>query len=385
MSEKLSRKLPIQDRKPLAKLGIQNDEARLIAMMLAIKALVFLYAGQSYQALADQRIEGAYGWLELWNRWDALNYQKLAVQGYSAVGDMRPTMVFYPLFPWTTRLLALVVNDYLVSALLVSTLASIAAGILLYRLVQLDFSRATASLAVWFLFIFPTSYFLHIGYTESLFLMLALGCVLAARTGRWMVAGLLGAFACLTRATGLVLVPALLIEAGHQYWTTRRWNWQWLCVAIVPLGFGGYLWLNYHTAGDPFAFLPIRKEFYYISLAPPWTGVREAIGSLNRTPAQAQIVGVQECLFIALGFVCTILSWIKLRPIYSVWMTGNWLLFTSVSFVASVPRYTLTMFPIFFLFAILARRRLWLVIITVWSLLYLALFAGLFAWGRWAF
>lgn len=385
MLKKRSDKLTATESEPDAKLGIQSDETRLVAKMLAIKALVFLYGGQSYQALADQRIDGVYGWLELWNRWDALNYQKLAVQGYSAVGDMRPTMVFYPLYPWTIRVVAVVLNDYLVSAFFVSTLASIAAGILLYRLVQLDFSRATASLAVWFLFIFPTSYFLHIGYTESLFLMLALGCVLAARTGRWLPAGLLGALACLTRATGLVLIPALLIEAGHQYWTTRRVNWQWLCVAIVPLGFGGYLLLNLQVAGDPFAFLPIRKEFYYISLAPPWTGVREAIGSLSRTPAQAQIVGVQECLFIALALASTIASWIKLRPIYSVWMTGNWLLFTSVSFVASVPRYTLTMFPIFFLLAILARRRLWRVIITVWSLLYLALFASLFAWGRWAF
>ena len=384
MRKKRQDRVPTIDPKP-PRVGLRTDETQLVAMMLAIKALVFLYAGQSYQALADQPINGVRGWLELWNRWDALHYQKLAVQGYSAVGDMRPAMVFYPLFPWTIRFLAVVVNDYLVSAFLVSTLASIAAGILLYRLVQLDFSRATANLAVWFLFIFPTSYFLHIGYTESLFLMLALGCVLAARTERWVLAGLLGALACLTRGNGLVLVPALLIEAGHQYWTTRRWNWQWLCVAIVPLGFGGYLWLNYHAAGDPFAFLPIRKEFYHISMAPPWTGVREAIGSLSRTPSQAQIVGVQECLFIALGFVCTIVSWIKLRPIYGVWMTGNWLLFTSVSFVASVPRYTLTMFPIFFLFAMLARRRLWLVIITVWSLLYLALFASLFAWGRWAF
>ncbi|CAN5509962.1 MAG: glycosyltransferase family 39 protein [Pyrinomonadaceae bacterium] len=370
---------------PAAKLGLRTDETRLVAMMLAIKALVFLYAGQSYQALADQRINGAYGWLELWNRWDALNYQKLAVQGYSAVGDMRPTMVFYPLFPWTIRLLALGLNDYLVSAILISTLASIAAGILLYRLVQLDFSRTTATLAVWFLFIFPTSYFLHIGYTESLFLMLALSCVLAARTEHWLSAGLLGALACLTRANGLVLVPTLLIEAGHQCWTTRRWSWQWLCVAIVPLGFGGYLLLNYHVAGDYFAFLSIRNEFFYISLALPSTGVREAIASLNSSPAQSQIVGMQECLFIALGFACTIASWFKLRPVYGVWMTGNWVLFTSATFVVSVPRYTLTMFPIFFLFAILARRRLWLIGITVWSLLYLALFAGLFAWGRWAF
>jgi hypothetical protein len=367
------------------RLGLGKDELRLIAMMLAIKALIFLYGGQSYQALSDRRVDGVHEWLELWNHWDSLHYQKLAINGYSAAGDMRPSMVFYPLFPWTIRLGAILVHDYLVSAFIVSTLCSLTAGILLYRLVQLDFNRATAGFAVWFLFIFPTSYFLHIGYTESLFLTLTLGCVLAARTGRWLLAGVLGAFACLTRAPGLVLVPVLVIEAGHQYWTIRRWNWGWLCIAIVPFGFFVYLFINYYAAGDPFAFLPIRSEFYHISLAPPWIGLREALVSLNFNPAQAQIVGMQECLFIALGFVCTVLSWIKLRPIYGVWMTGNWLLFTSVTFVSSVPRYTLTMFPIFMLFALLARRRLWLVIITVWSMLYLGLFAALFAWGKWAY
>jgi hypothetical protein len=372
------------DRQPSA-LGIRKDERRLIAMMLAIKALVFLFAGQSYQAISDQSIVGWRGWLEIWNRWDALNYQKLAIHGYSAIGDMRPTMVFYPLFPWTTRLFAALLNDYLVSAILISTFASLAAGVLLYRLARLDFEDSTAKIAVWFLFIFPTSYFLHIGYTESLFLMLALGCLLAARTGHWLLAGALGALGCLTRATGLILLPVLIVESGQQYWATRRWNWEWLCVALVPLGFVGYLLLNYHAAGDPFAFLPIRKEFYHISLAPPWTGITEAIGSLDRPPAQAQIVGVQECLFIALGLAATIASWIKLRPLYAVWMTGNWLLFISVSFVASVPRYTLTMFPIFFLFAMLAARRLWLIAISVWSILYLAMFASLFVWGRWAF
>ena len=158
MRQKLFNILSTLVPKP-ARVGLRAGETQLVAMMLAIKALVFLYAGQSYQVLADRRIVGVYGWLELWNRWDALHYQKLALRGYSAVGDMRPSMVFYPLFPWTIRLVAIVLRDYLVSAILISTLASIVAGILLYRLVQLDFSRATARLAVWFLFIFPTSYF----------------------------------------------------------------------------------------------------------------------------------------------------------------------------------------------------------------------------------
>jgi hypothetical protein len=106
---------------------------------------------------------------------------------------------------------------------------------------------------------------------------------------------------------------------------------------------------------------------------------------MNRDPWEAEIIGVQEFLFIVLGFVCSVVSWVKLRPSYSVWMTCSWLLVTSVSFVSSVPRYTLTMFPIYILFAMLAARRVWMAVITVWSLLYLSFFTSLFVWGNWAF
>jgi hypothetical protein len=226
---------------------------------------------------------------------------------------------------------------------------------------------------------------MHIGYTESLFLMLTLSCVLAARKQRWLLAGLFGALTCLTRANGLALVPVLMAEAAHQFWTTRRWQWQWLWIGVAGLGFGGYLLLNKHVTGNAFAFTGLMQKFFFKTLSPPWVGIDSALGALTRTPGEAEMIGVQEVFYIALGLVCTVVSWIKLRPSYSVWMTSNWLLFVSVSFVLSVPRYTLTMFPIYILFAMLAARRVWLAVITFWSILYLSFFASLFAWGRWAF
>jgi len=365
--------------------GLRHRELRIIAIVVSIKALLFLFAVQSYQVLQNQRVVGVRGWLEIWNRWDALNYQKLAQFGYSATGERQPLLVFYPLYPWTVRLVAFVTRDYLVSAFIVSTLASLVAAVVLLRLVELDYSKELAQRAVWFLFIFPTSYFLHIGYTESLFLMLVLTCVFAARKQRWLLAGLFGALACLTRANGVVLVPVLMAEAANQYWTTRRWQWQWLWIGVAGFGFAGYLLLNKHVTGDAFAFTSYMQQFFGKSLSPPWTGIDNAIGSLSRDPAEAEIIGTQEVLFIALGLACTVVSWVKLRPAYSVWMTGNWLLFVSVSFVLSVPRYTLTMFPIYILFSMLAARRVWLAVLTFWSILYLAFFASLFTWGRWAF
>jgi len=365
--------------------GLRRRELRMLAIVVSIKAVLFLFAVQSYQVLQNQRVVGVRGWLEIWNRWDALNYQKLAQFGYSATGELQPLLVFYPLYPWTVRLFAFVTRDYLVSAFIVSTLASLVTAIVLMRLVELDYPKDLAQRAVWFLFIFPTSYFLHIGYTESLFLMLALSCVFAARKQRWLLAGLFGALTCLTRANGLVLVPVLVVEAAHQYWITRRWQWQWLWIGIAAFGFAGYLVLNKHVTGDAFAFTSLMQRFFSKSLSPPWSGIDNAIGSMSRAPAEAEMIGTQEVLFIVLGFACTVVSWIKLRPAYGVWMTGNWLLFVSVSFVLSVPRYTLTMFPIYILFSMLAARRVWLAVITFWSLLYLSFFASLFTWGRWAF
>lgn len=366
-------------------LGLRRDELRLVGMIIAFKALLFLFTGQSYQVLQNQRLVGLRGWFEIWNRWDAINYQKLAEFGYLANDEMRPRLVFYPLYPWAVRLLAYVTDDFLYSALIVSTIASLATAILFYRLVTLEYSKELAERAVWFLFIFPTSYFLHIGYTESLFLMLAIGTVLSARKQQWVLAGILGALTCLTRVNGLVLIPALFVEAANQYWTTRRWQWQWLAIGLIGLGFGGYLLLNHHVTGDPFAFSSIMRTNFHKSLTWPWTGIDSTLGAMNRDAADAQMLGIQELLFIVLGFVCTIISWIKLRPVYSVWMTVNWLLFTSVTFVLSVPRYTLTMFPIFILFSMLAARRIWMAVITFWSILYLGFFASVFAWGRWAF
>src|SRR5262249_29157672 len=211
------------------------------------------------------------------------------------------------------------------------------------------------------------------------------GSILAARGERWWLAGVLGAFSWMTRANGIVLLPTLGVEALHQWVKTKRWRWQWLWIGIVPTGFAVYLFLNWRVSGDPFAFLKMRGQLFYISFASPWTGIKSAIGNLHRTPNQAEIVGGEELFATILILVCAIVSWIKLRPSYATWITGNWLLLVSASFVESMPRYALTMFPIFILFGMLGRSRFWFGVITVWSILLLAVYSSLFVRGWWVF
>lgn len=376
-TEMTNGKTPTPLRPALLRWSAADSETTLL--ILVLKGLVLLLAALSVQTLFDQDES----WHTLWNRWDASHYLSLAENGYDATGEGRFSIVFYPLYPWLVRAVAFVCQSYFGAALLVSGAASICAGLLLRRLVELDHPAKVARLAVWFFFIFPTAYFLHIGYTESLFLALVLGCVLAARMQFWAVAGALGALACLTRVNGLLLVPTLLVEAWLQYRLTRRINWRWLWIAACGLGFAAYLFLNYRVTGDPLAFSKLMEDHWYKKITPPWVGILDVWG---RLPYYNLTEGLHEFIFIVLSFLCTVWCWIKLRPTYAVWMTLNWLLITSTTFVVSVPRYCLTLFPIFIILARLAAGRpLTGRIMTAASLLLLALFAMKFAHGTWAF
>lgn len=363
-------------------------DGRTAALVLGVKALVFLFAAQAFVISKNERPGSIYNWLSVWNRWDAPHYLDIARMGYVKEGVESRWIVFYPLYPWLVRAASFVVRDELASAFLVSTLASVAAGVLLYRLARLDEEESVARAAVFFMFVFPTSYFLHIGYTESLFLALALGTFLAARERRWPLAGVLGALACMTRANGLALLPALAFEVWGEYRASGRRLSARRLWALLPLaGFGVYLLINYTVKGHPFAFLKAQDEYWYRTFAWPWDAVAASWRYWQGSaPSDALMVGWQEFFFVLLGLGLTVWAWVKMRASYAAWMTCNWLLWSCTKFVLSVPRYTLVLFPAYLIFARASARRPEAgALITVWSLLFLALFLARFSQGYWAF
>jgi hypothetical protein len=355
----------------------------VVGWVLATKALLLIFGVRSFHIIEDKRVPAHLGWLEIWNRWDALHFQRIVEAGYLASDKLKAW--FYPLYPWCVRWISYLTGNSLVAAFVVSGIALLFAAVLLRRLIALDFSEDVARRAVWFFLIFPTAYYLHIGFTESLFLAFVLGSIFAARRERWWVAGVLGALSWMTRANGLVLLPTLAMEAGHQWFVQKRWRRQWLWIGIVPAGFAVYLLLNWRVSGDPFAFLKMRKELFHMSFSWPWNGIADAFRNLHRNPNQGEIVGGEELFATLLTLVCAVMSWFKLRPSYAVWITGNWILLVSVTFIESMPRYAITMFPIFIFFGMLGKSRFWFGVITLWSILMMAVFSSLFIRGWWAF
>lgn len=376
-------------RKTISRYLKNNDWLNLNAIftVLIIKILIFVFAAHCYQIISDKPVDDWQSYLKLWARWDADSYLYIAERGYTAVGEKRFLLVFFPLYPLLIALFEIIVGSYLLSAFLVSGIASIALGLFFRLLVNLDFSEKTAQRAVLFLFIFPTSYFLHIPYTESLFLALVIGCFWAARSERWMLAGILGFLACQTRVNGIILFPALLFEIWEQYRNNRKINRNWLMIALIPFGFIFYLLLNYVITGNAFMFLEYQRQNWSRYFRLPYHAFYEKYRTfVDQNPADSNMVGFQELLFVAISFFAIVLGWKYLRNSYRTWMIANWLLFISTSYILSVPRYTLTMFPIFILMA-LAGRRDWRlnVLFTLWSILYLGLFISLFIRGHWAF
>ena len=362
---------------------LPDDDWLVVGWALATKLLLLVFGVASYQALEDEKVPFGWPWLEIWHQWDAVHFLRLAELGYSAADKFKAW--FYPLYPWSVRFVNYLCGDFLGASFLVSGAALLFAVVILRRIAAFEWSGEIARRSVFFFLIFPTAFYLHVGYSESLFLALVLGSVFAARKERWWLAGALGAFSWMTRANGIVLLPTLAVEAGHQWFIGKRWRWQWLWIALVPAGFAVYLFLNWRISGDPLAFLKMRKELFHMSSSWPWIGITDAFRNLRRTPNQAEIVGTQELIFTGLGLICSIASWFKLRPVYATWITGNWLLLVCVTFIESMPRYALTMFPIFFLLAFISEKRFWSTVITMWSLLFLALFSSLFVRGWWVF
>jgi dolichyl-phosphate-mannose-protein mannosyltransferase len=374
------------DSARVRRLQLSADERALVAMVLIVTALLLVFGALAYQIVNRQPLTTAWDYLEIWNRWDGPHYLEIARRGYQASGEDRLLLVFFPLYPWTIRAFATVFRNTLVSALAASTVASLIAAVELYRLAALDHSPRLARATVWFLFIFPTSYFLHIDYTESLFLALVLGAFLASRDDHWLAAGTLGMLAGLTHANGALLFPALGAEALSCFWRERRFEIRWLWIGLILLAPLIYLTINYRVTGDPLAFMRMQGEHWVNVVVPPWRGIAENL-NVARTygPYEAQVIGVQVLFFIGAALVATLFCAWMLPLSYTVWMAANWLLFASQSWDLSTPRYVLAMFPMFILIARLARNRYWNSAITVWSLLWLGTFVSQFVVGHWTF
>jgi len=346
----------------------------------------FLFGYVAYVTITDSFPDSI---ISIWNIWDTPHYLKIAKYGYSSslVEEMYFMIVFFPLYPFLIKVFTFVLQNNLLSALIVSNVAYIFAVFYLYKLVLLDFEKEDALRSIIYFSIFPTAYFLHAAYTESLFLALTIACFYYARNKRWAVAGILGMLTTMTRITGIILLPVLLFEYLYQrQYKKEKIGKDILWIFVIGLGFVVYLSLNYITYGDPLKFLEIQAGHWFMHLSFPTKGFFYSWGSISwRTPADSIQLGWIQITFALLSLILIIYSFFRVRLSYSLYALATWLIVTSTSYWISIPRYMLTLFPIFIILAILGRRKEINYLIIFLSLIFYALFLSLLVRFKWAF
>src|SRR5918998_78654 len=109
-------------------------------------------------------------------RWDSVWYLRVAASGY---GDSTARAAFFPLYPLLVRAVATPLGGsnaaLLLAAYAVSLAAFLAALALLHRLTELELGRRLARPTLVLLAVFPAAVYFGAPYSESLFLLLAVG------------------------------------------------------------------------------------------------------------------------------------------------------------------------------------------------------------------
>lgn len=322
------------------------------------------------------------GWaLGVWQRLDALYYLQIAAHGYSAEHGV---IVFAPLYPLLIRLVGTVLGgQYLLAALLISTVACVGLLVLVYKITSIEFDAASAKRAAMYLVFFPTAYVLIGAYAESLMLWLMLLAFLWALRNRWWLAGIAAFLATLTRFQAVALVLPLSYMYVRHFGLKRALRPAVLSLAAAPaavLGYSLYLtWRGLPSVQEVFA------RHWYSTLAVPGTDLLIALRSLLTGNANFQRLLALGLL--ALFLVLTGVAFRRLRTEYGLYMAAILLYSLSrhdlgVRALLSVSRHVLVVFPGFMLLGA-AGRRPWLhrLILYASQALYLFLMGVFFLWG----
>lgn len=317
----------------------------------------------------------------LWNRanFDGVHYLSIAQNGYSIYQQ-----AFFPLYPLLIKLLTPIFSGKdLLAGLFVSFVSLFGALYFLYKLVLLDYKDKIAQRVIFFLLIFPTSFFFTFVYTESLFLVLIVGSFYFARTKNWLMAGIFASFASATRLVGIFLLPALLFEFYEQNKTNMNlqkfllkkeniYNLLFIGLGIFGLlGYMIFLQLNYN---DPIAFIHAQAGFgngrevdrIILFYQVVWRYMRMIF--LTRLDPLFFTVWL-ELLSTFLFLTLLIISFVKkVRKSYLLFAILSYIIPTFSGTFSSMPRYVLVLFPCFISLGLIENKYLRLLL----SIIFLA-------------
>lgn len=362
-----------------------RETSRLLAFAAIWAAGLFLLAFAAFRTLPDVN-----GFGRQWAsspvkmssryplaRWDSFWYADIVKEGYEWRNDgSLHNVAFYPLYPMVVGAVASVLRyDPLAVGSGVSLASLFAAIVLLGFLAREEGFDAGATARA--LLAFPTAFFFAAVYSESLFLLLAVACLFAARRRRYGPATLFGFLAGLCRPTGfLLLIPLAWPLLEKRPVRVDRQSFKILGAALSPLlGLGAFLFFVRLRLGDALLPFEIQASGWHHHLSWPWRPILRGWF----WPPRMRFQVAATVAFFALAA----LLW-KRHKAYSLYVASTLLMACTSGTVMSVPRFVLVLFPAFFLIGeALRKSRLAEAVYATAGILGLAYCTCRFAVGLW--
>ena len=321
---------------------------------------------------------------------------------------------FFPFYPLLIHLFSIVLNllqlnpiaTATLAGVIVSALGTLAAMLSLYDLTHETLGEEGGMRAVFYLLIFPTSFYFVQVYTEGLFVGLAFTCLAMLKRRRLAYAALLAGAATLTRMVGVSLVIPLGIVWLRTYkpdllkldWARldfkrlpRRILWHAL-LALTPLIIYLIWQFSYYGA----AFHYIETNFFG---RPPldiangynlWVGVfnKMIAGFFHLPDAYGQFVSAQFSANYLIEFSCMGIALLAIPLCLKsdpevAWFSLAVFLIPLVSGPPGLGRYVLAAPALFISLARWGKNPVFDRVWTLASLLVMGLLAMLFAFNFW--
>lgn len=186
-------------------------------------------------------------YLEFSQLWDSTWYHIVAVNGYPAELPMTPdghvgenAWAFMPAYPMLVRFLMLLTGiPWAPMSVIVSVAFSLAAALMVYRMLHLVLPSGTAMFAVVLFCVGPLSPILQVSYAESMHAFLLAGALYLLMQHRYVALVPVIALMSLTRPSGLAFALALGLHIIYRY-VRRKTDPFELWERILSVGVAGF-------------------------------------------------------------------------------------------------------------------------------------------------
>lgn len=338
--------------------------------------LLFQIFIQPYYKVTDDSLTI---WQRIFNSWtiywDTGHYLTIAKDGYHY-----PQQAFFPLWPLLIKTISLTGLSSEVTIYLLSFVFGLTSFILFYSLAKKLIGEVNARLSLITFAVFPSTMFLHAGYTEGLFLTLVLLSFLLLENKKYIQASLFIALTTMTRLAGIALIPIFL-------YLNRSYYKRLIYILIGLSGLLIYVIFLYLNFGNPLLFIDAQKE---------WCGVQ---GRCNFVFPLTPLINYVNLLingwvkpslsFHFMDWFFSVLFVLLLIPVFKKF-SFNYFIYSLIvillplfSSTVGMVRYVLVAFPIFFIVPIIVKNKLLLFLIYFILFLLQLRFVALFTSKIW--